>query len=119
MPTYEIDSQLKIAEAGVKIHQGQSADNERIKLWFYVHEGEYWGKPWWGNNLRQFQFLSPSQTVLSVLEMEVVEQIEAQLGINVLNITCKKPTSSDRHFWINIIYQVNKTGEVGVYQGDF
>ncbi len=115
----ELDARLELDEAGIKIHYDMEAINQKITIWLSISKGEYWGKPWKGNNLRQFQFLSPTQTVLSVLGMEIAEDIESQVPITVLNITCKKPTSKDMVFRLYLVYQIAHTGEVGVYNEDF
>jgi len=116
----EVDSNLDIDGSGIKIHLGEGAINQKIKNWLKINKGEFWGKPWKGNNLKQFQFLSPtSSTVLSVLEMEISEDLPSQVPIKMLNIICKKATSKDYNFNIYIVYQINESGIPGVYNEDF
>ncbi len=119
MTVYELDSELRLGESGIKIHQDAAAYNAKIEYWLNIQQGDFWGKPWWGSSLKQFQFLFPSQTVLSVLEMEISESIENDIGITVLNITCQKSTSTSTIFKINLVYQVNKTGEIANYNDNF
>lgn len=115
----ELDAGLELGESGIKIHHDIDAINQKIRTWLNITKGEFWGKPWKGNNLRQFQFLSPTQTVLTVLEMEIAEDIESQVPINVLNITCKKSTGIDKYFRLYLIYQVAQTGDLGLFNEDF
>lgn len=115
----ELDAGLELGESGIKTHYDLDAINQKIITWLNIIKGEYWGKPWKGNNLRQFQFLSPTPTVLTVLEMKIAEDLEDQVPIRILNITCKKATSTDKVFRLYLVYQVQGSGEIGIFNEDF
>ncbi len=115
----ELNAALELDESGIRKHYDVDAINQKISIWLNIKKGEYWGKPWKGNNMRQFQFLSPSPMVLSTLEMEIAEDIETQIPITVLNISCKKSTSTDKIFRLFLVFQIIGTEDGGIFNDNF
>ena len=118
MDVLEPDINLTTDVSGIIINKDGDAINERIRAWSMVKKGEYWGKPWKGNQLHYFHFRPPSQLTFTQLEMEIADDLPTQVPIRILVINCKAATSADKYTRLTILYQSLLTGEPGLFSED-
>jgi hypothetical protein len=117
MTISEVDFDLAYGESGVKIYNGQDAINERIKNWAErFKKGEIWGDLEKGSILHHFQFLSPSDRVLTALKMYITDDLERQVPLKVMRISCTPPKDKDKRFRIQLFYIFEETE--GQYDGE-
>jgi hypothetical protein len=118
MDILEPDMHLAVKETGVLIHKDQSAIAEKIRYWANLKKGDFWGKPWKGNQLHKYQFRIPTKLIFSLLEMEIAEDLPTQVPIKILNITCKPPTNTDRKTYLQVLYQSLLKDGIGFFAED-
>jgi hypothetical protein len=118
MEILEPDMHLVVKEGGIVIHKDQDAIAEKIRYWANTKKGEFWGKPWKGNELHKYQFRNPIKLIFSLLEMEIAEDLPTQVPIKILNITCKAPTRADKRTYLQIVYQSLLKDGIGFFAED-
>lgn len=118
MEILEPDIHLAVRETGILIHKDQAAIAEKIRFWANTKKGEYWGKPWKGNQLHKYQFRNPSKLIFSLLEMEIAEDLPSQVPIRIMNISCKAPKDADKYTYLQVLYQSLLSGGVGFFADD-
>ena len=118
MEILEPDIHLTVNEAGILIHKDQAAIAEKIRYWAGIKRGDYWGKPWKGNQLHKYQFRKPTKLTFSLLEMEIAEDLPTQVPIKILNITCKPPIDTNKHTYLQVLYQSLFSKGVGFFAED-
>ncbi|MBU2648765.1 hypothetical protein KKI24_28920 [bacterium] len=118
MEVLEPDMLLKSNVSGIIIHKDEAAINERIRFWASIKKGDFWGKPWKGNQLHFFHFRPPSQLTFTLLEMEIAEDLPNQVPIKIFRINCKSATSTDKYTRLTVLYQSLLTGKPGLFNED-
>lgn len=118
MSHLEVDPLLDLGISGIRVYQGEEAINKKIDIWLARNKGDVWGEPNKGNRLRQYHFRSPNDTLLSLLEMEIDEDLPSQVPLSIQKISCSKSVTPGKKYRIRISYYIANSGQPGEYSTD-
>lgn len=94
----EISHLLEINEGELVTFSELTENGEKVRMWLNTPQGEYWGKPWWGNELVKFKHEPIDINIEVLLESSIISGLKRDLpSIKIIDIHVQA-LSVDRAF---------------------